>query len=66
MIHCSIEMKSLKDFLLSDQIETSSVLNLALIDPPRWGFSAAAGIVDLSTPHVVCFDVSIQIMLQHV
>lgn len=46
----------------SQQASTSSVsvdtnaetmMNLALLDPPRWGWSAAGGIVDMLPPHEV-------------
>jgi len=30
-----------------------SSVNLALLDPPRWGWTAAGGIADLLTPHEV-------------
>ena len=31
-----------------------SLMNLALFDPPRWGWTAAGTIVDLLPPHEVC------------
>jgi hypothetical protein len=28
---------------------------LALLDPPRWGWTATGGVADLLPPHEVCF-----------
>ncbi len=34
-----------------DDINCDSLTNLTILDPPRWGWSAAGGIVDLCPPH---------------
>lgn len=36
-----------------NMLAAESVLNLALSDPPRWGWTAAGGIADLLPPHEV-------------
>ena len=38
-----------------DSVDTNveTMMNLALLDPPRWGWSAAGGVVDLLPPHEV-------------
>jgi hypothetical protein len=36
-----------------NDVNSHSLLNLTLLDPPRWGWSAAGGIVDVATPHDV-------------
>lgn len=46
-------MKSLKDLSTSDRMEGPSTINLALLDPPRWGWCALGGVIDLSTPQEV-------------
>lgn len=30
-----------------------NMMNLALLNPPQWGWSCVGGVVDLQTPHVV-------------
>jgi hypothetical protein len=39
--------------VLDTHIETN--INLALLDPPRWGWSAGGKVVDLMTPQEVSF-----------
>lgn len=34
-------------------MSADNTMNLALMDPPRWGWTAAGGIVDLLPPHEV-------------
>ena len=34
-----------------------TLMNLTLLDPPRWGWSAVGGVADLLTPHEVSFRV---------
>ena len=35
------------------EICSESLMNLTLIDPPRWGWTALGGVADLLTPHEV-------------
>lgn len=43
---------------LKDDTDVESLMNLALSDPPRWGWTAAGGIADLLPPHEVSKEVS--------
>jgi hypothetical protein len=35
-----------------------SLMNLTLLDPPRWGWTAVGGVADLLSPHEVSYDAS--------
>jgi hypothetical protein len=37
----------------SYDVDTQSMMNLSLLDPPRWGWTALGGICDLLPPHEV-------------
>ena len=37
-------------------MSADSTMNLSLMDPPRWGWAAVGGIVDLLPPHEVRFS----------
>ena len=36
-------------------VRTENMVNLTLLDPPRWGWTAAGGVADLLSPHEVRF-----------
>ena len=37
----------------SYDVDAQSMMNLSLLDPPRWGWTALGGICDLLPPHEV-------------
>jgi len=37
----------------ADDVNVETVMNLALLDPPRFGWSAIGGVVDVLPPHEV-------------